>query len=127
MPIYEYRCQQCGRSARLRYSFDEYDNAKPLCPHCGSSEMKRRVSRVALFRSEDSRLDNLMSDDTLAGLEDDSRAMGRFMREMGRQMGEELDGEMEEVAGRLEKGESIESIEQSMPDLGESSDMGDAF
>ena len=53
----------------------------------------------------------------LDGLEDDPRAMGRFMRQMSREMGEDLGDELAEVADRLEKGESPESIERSMPDL----------
>jgi hypothetical protein len=99
-------------------TYAEYDKARPTCAHCGSTELKRRVGRVAVARSEESRLDNIMTDDSLAGLEDDPRAMGRFMREMSREMGEDLGDEFEEVAGRLEKGESPESIEASMPDLG---------
>jgi hypothetical protein len=62
-------------------------------------------------------MDGFMSDESLTGLEDDPRAMGRFMREMTREMGEDLGAEYEEVVERLEKGESPESIEKSMPDL----------
>lgn len=127
MPVYEYTCQSCRRRARIHLSYAEYDQAAPRCPHCGSVELKRRVGRVAVARSEDSRLDSLMSDESLAGLEDDPRAMGRLMRQMGREMGEELGDEMQEVAGRLEKGESPESIEASMPDLGKDAGFGDEF
>jgi hypothetical protein len=111
-------------------SYNEYDKAEPACPHCGSADLKRRVGRVAVARSEDSRLDRLMSEDTLGGLEDDPRAMGRLMREMSRETGEDLGDELEEVAGRLEKGESPESIEKSMPELddfGSASGFGDDF
>lgn len=118
MPLYDYSCRQCGRRSRLFMTYAEYDQAHPVCAHCGSADLRRRVGRVAVARAEASRLDSLMDDDSLAGLEDDPRAMGRFMRQMSREMGEEMDGEMEEVAGRLEKGESPESIEASMPDLG---------
>ncbi len=117
MPIYEYTCPDCGRRARIHLSYDEYDGATPACPNCGGLHLKRRVGRVAVARSEDSRLDNLMSGDSLDGLEDDPRAMGRFMRQMSREMGEDLGDELAEVADRLEKGESPESIERSMPDL----------
>ena len=117
MPIYEYVCRACGRRARLFMSYAEYDRAEPACPHCGSADLKRRVGRVAVARSEDSRLNNLMSEDALGSLEDDPRAMGRFMREMSRKTGEDLGDELEEVAGRLERGESPESIEKSMPEL----------
>lgn len=124
MPIYEYLCLSCDRRVRLRLSYTEYDQARPACPHCGNADLKRRVSRVATARSEDSRLDNLMADDSLAGLEDDPRAMGRFMREMGREMGEGLDDDLNEVADRLEKGESMESIERSMPSIGDADIFG---
>lgn len=107
-------------------TFAEYDGASPACPHCGATNLKRRVSRVAIAKSEDSRLDNLMDDSSLAGLdEEDPRAMGRFMRRMSSEMGEDLGGEFEEVVSRLESGESPESIEQSMPDLGASGGFAD--
>lgn len=68
-----------------------------------------------------------MSDDSLAGLEDDPRAMGQFMRQMSREMGEDLGEEYDEMASRLEKGESPESIEQSMPHLGKTTGFTDDF
>lgn len=46
--------------------------------------------------------------------------MGRFMRQMSHEMGEDMGDELEEVAGRLEKGESMESIERSLPELADS-------
>jgi hypothetical protein len=64
-----------------------------------------------------------MDDTALAGLdEDDPKALGRFMRKMSREMGEDLGDEFNEVVNRLEKGESPESIESTMPDLGAGAD-----
>ncbi len=40
------------------------------------------------------------------------------MRKMGKQMGEELPPEFKEVVDRLEKGQSPESIEKDLPDVG---------
>lgn len=118
MPVYEYRCQACGRIVRLFMSYEEYDTAEPNCPHCQSTNLQRRISRVAVAKSEDARLDNLMDDSALANLdEEDPQALGRFMRKMSREMGEDLGDEFNEVVDRLEKGESPESIEESMPDL----------
>lgn len=56
------------------------------------------------------------------GLEDDPKAMGRMMRKMGKEMGEELPPEFDEVVDRLEKGQSPEEIEKSIPDLGAGTD-----
>jgi Flp pilus assembly protein TadB len=53
----------------------------------------------------------------MAGLEnEDPRALAGFMRKMSDEMGEPLDAEMNEMVDRLERGESPESIEQSMPE-----------
>ena len=46
------------------------------------------------------------------------RALAHFMRRMSDESGEPLDAEMTEVLDRLEAGESPDSIEKSMPDLG---------
>jgi len=101
-------------------TFAEYDRATPVCPHCGRAELRRRVGRVAIARSESSRLDSLMDDSALAGLdEDDPRAMGQMMRRMSDELDEDMGGDFDEVVGRLESGESPASIEASMPDLGE--------
>jgi putative FmdB family regulatory protein len=119
MPVYEFRCQDCRRLVRLTFSFAEYGKADPICPHCQSKNLKRRISRVALAKSEDTRMDSLMDDSALAGLdEEDPRSIGRFMRKMSKEMGEDLGDEFDEVVDRLESGEAPESIEESMPDLG---------
>jgi hypothetical protein len=72
-----------------------------------------------MAKSEDARLEGMMDESALAGLsEDDPRALGQFMRKMSNEMGEDMGDEFDEVVDRLEKGESPDAIEQSMPDLG---------
>ncbi len=118
MPFYEYRCKDCGRGVSLFYSFDDYDLAEPACSHCGSVKLTRRISRVALAKSEDSRLDSLDPESMMSGLdEDDPKSMGRVMRKMSQEMGEDMGDEFNEVVGRLESGESPEAIEESMPEI----------
>jgi hypothetical protein len=52
--------------------------------------------------------------------------MGRMMRQMSQEVGEPMPDEFNEVVGRLERGESPDSIEKSMPDLGKAmEDAGD--
>jgi hypothetical protein len=46
------------------------------------------------------------------------------MRKMSDEMGEPMDPEMNEVIDRLEKGESPEAIEKSMPALADGEGMG---
>ena len=59
------------------------------------------------------------------GLEDDPQAMGQMMRKMGKEMGEELPPEFNEVVGRLEAGQSPEEIESAVPDLGNTDSSND--
>ncbi len=122
MPTYEFRCNNCGRLVRMFYTYDEYDTAKPTCRYCQSSKLRRLISRVALAKSDDARFDSMDPDSMLAGLdEEDPRSLGRFMRKMSQEMGEDLGDEFDEVVDRLEHGESPESIEESMPEISESS------
>jgi len=56
--------------------------------------------------------------------EDDPKSLGRWMRKMSDEVGEELGPEFDEVIGRLEAGEDPEAIEQSMPELMGEGDAG---
>ena len=124
MPIYEYRCQECGQKARKFWrSFSKVDDASLECPRCGEHRFQRLVSRVAFVRSEESRLEDLADPSSLDGLdEDDPKSLGRWLRKMGAEMGEEMPPEFDEVIDRLESGQSPEEIEASMPDLAEGLD-----
>ena len=118
MPYYDFRCQDCRQRIRLFYTFAEYDTAAPTCGRCQSKNLNRIISRVALAKSEDARMDSFADDSALAGLdEEDPRALGQFMRKMSREMGEDLGDEFGEVVDRLESGESPEEIEKALPDL----------
>jgi len=76
------------------------------------------MSRVAVLRSEEGRLDDMADPTAFGDLdENDPRSIGRWMRRMSAEMGEDLGDEMTEMVDRLEAGESPEAIEESMPDL----------
>jgi len=118
MPIYEYRCPDCRRRVSLFFrSFSDVED-EPTCPHCQGANLTRLISRVAIVRSEDSRLDDLADPSSLAGLdEDDPKSVARWMRKMSSESGEEMPSEFDEVIDRLESGQSPEEVEKSMPDL----------
>lgn len=123
MPVYDFHCQNCSRRVRLSFSYSEYDEAEPACPHCQSTNLRRHIGRVAVAKSEEARMDSLMDESALAGLdEEDPKSLGRFMRKMSNEMGEDLGDEFDEVVDRLESGEAPESIEESMPELGAGGD-----
>ena len=117
MPLYEYRCQQCKNRVSVRMSYSEYDNKIPLCSVCESNQLQRIISRVRVSRSEDSRIESLSDPSNFGDVdENDPRSIGKFMRRMGNEMGEDMGPEFNEMVGRLEAGEDPESIESDMPD-----------
>jgi putative FmdB family regulatory protein len=120
MPIYEYYCFDCRKRVAVFFrSMSTASDDAARCPHCEGAHLRRMVSRVAVLKSEDSRMEEMADPSMMSGLEsEDPRALASFMRKMSNEMGEPLDAEMNEVLGRLESGESPEAIEQSMPDLG---------
>jgi hypothetical protein len=60
--------------------------------------MDKIVSRVAIFRSEESRLESLADPSKLAGLdENDPKSMARWMKKMGKEMGEEMGEDFDQV------------------------------
>ena len=126
MPIYQYRCLNCKKRFEVFLSYKEYGVKNILCPHCTSDQVQRRISRIRIAKSEESRLDNLTDTTNLDGLENDPRALGRMMRKMSNEMGEDVGPEFDEVVDRLESGQSPEDIEKAIPDLeGGTSDFGD--
>jgi putative FmdB family regulatory protein len=46
MPIYEYRCEDCGRAFELLRRYSEADTDLK-CPACESEDVRRRVSCFA--------------------------------------------------------------------------------
>jgi putative FmdB family regulatory protein len=93
MPIYEYRCADCGKRPSIFFKSFEAVEASPACPQCGGRHLTRLISRTAQVLSEDSRLDRLSDSDLSDVDENDPGSMARWAKKMGQQMG---DGEMGE-------------------------------
>jgi putative FmdB family regulatory protein len=103
MPIYEYRCRDCGaKSTFVTLSVSEKIDLK--CSRCGRPNLTKLVSRVAVLRSEGDRLERLGDPSSLGGLdESDPASVARWMKKMGDEAGEDLgedfDQGMDEAAG----------------------------
>ena len=101
MPIYEYYCDACKkRSSFLLLRVNEA--VEPYCKHCKSPAVKRVLSRVAILRSEEKRMESLLDPGKLGDLdENDPRSMEKLMKRMGSEFGDDLgegfEGEMEEA------------------------------
>jgi putative FmdB family regulatory protein len=126
MPSYEYRCQDCRRKFEIFMSYSEYGTKPVTCKYCKSEKVLRVINRVRIARSDESRLENMADPANLASLDEDPKSLGRMMRQMSGQVGEDMGPEFDEVVRRLESGQSPDQIEKELPDLGEggAGDMG---
>ena len=124
MPNYEYRCLNCQKKFEVFMAYSDYGSRKVVCPHCQSENVQRRIGRIRVAHSAESRLENMADPSSLDGLDEDPRSLGKMMREMSKETGEEMGPEFDEVVGRLEAGQSPEQIEQDLPDLGAGMDSG---
>lgn len=80
------------------------------------------MSRFALVRSEDSRLDDLSDPSSLTGLdENDPKSMARWMRKMGKELGDDAGEDFDQMVDELEAG----GDDEEPPDTGSSGDGDD--
>ena len=105
MPIYEYRCNKCRKKVSvltLRVS----EEVNPECEYCGSKNLSRLMSRFATVKSEEARLDALSDPSSLSGIdENDPKSMARWMRKMGKELGDEFSGpEFDQMVNEMEAG-----------------------
>lgn len=120
MPTYEFRCNDTGKRFEVSFkTIAEYASAKIVSPYTGSTNVTRLLRRVAIMKGGGGfNLDSLMSGDesALDALENaDPATLGRSLRAMAEESGEDMGGEFNEVVSRLEAGQSPEEIEASMP------------
>ena len=53
MPIYEYKCNDCGKISSILFrSFSSVENESAECEHCGSSSLKRLISQLGRVQSK---------------------------------------------------------------------------
>ncbi len=96
MPIYEYDCSDCGRISSFLL-LRTTEEVSPFCKACGGRNVKRVLSRVAVLKSEERRLEGLLDPTKFSDLdENDPASVERVMRRMGKELGDELGEGFEE-------------------------------
>ena len=125
MPIYEYRCGECGKKTTI-VTLSVSAAVQPVCRHCGGTRLSTMVSRVAVRCSEGSRLERLADPSSLAGLEnEDPKGVARWMKNMGREMGEDLGENFDEEIDRaVEDAEREKETDGGISGGGEGDDEG---
>jgi putative FmdB family regulatory protein len=114
MPIYEYRCNDCGKISEFLL-IKTNEAFIPQCKRCKSKKMTRVLSRVRVVRSEESRMESLADPSKWGGLdENDPKSMAKWMKRMGKEMGEDMGEDVDQMVD-----EAIEEERGSKSEEGE--------
>jgi putative FmdB family regulatory protein len=116
MPIYEYRCKDCGKiSEFLLIKTDE--TFIPQCKRCKSKKMSRVLSRVRVIHSEESRMENLADPSKWGDLDEkDPKAMAKFMKRMGKEMGDDMGEDVDQMVDEAMEDEIASKSDQRSED-----------
>ncbi len=109
MPIYEYRCRSCRKRFSVLVGVVAGASGT-VCPACGSEDADRLVSRFARLRSEDDAMESMLDPSRLGDIENDPKAMRRFVKDMSAELGEDMTDEFEaameeEMSGKSSTGD----------------------
>jgi putative FmdB family regulatory protein len=119
MPTYDFICNKCEKRFDVFLTFGEYGKKTVHCTHCQSDNVRRRMTKVRIAKSDESRLESAADDFSgMDGIENNPQALAKMMKKMGGEMGKDLPAEFNDVVDRLEAGQSPEEIESALPDLG---------
>lgn len=115
MPIYEYRCQDCESQISIWFrSFVQTETETAVCTSCGSENLRRVISRVAVVHSGRKTAEQQAAPSSSSGGSsgDDPQSLAHAMHTAAN--GRDLGSSFNEVAARLEQGESASAIEASL-------------
>jgi len=118
MPLYEFSCSKCQKKFTVLCSMADRDNPQ-TCQSCGEASCRRLVSRVKTVRTEEQIMESLADPASLSGLdENDPRTFATWAKKMAREMGENMDEEIENLAQEefAGGGAGMDSLPQPTPD-----------
>lgn len=133
MPIYEFYCPRNNRIYSFLARSLSYSGKTPRCPENPKWKMEKLISGFAITgrakekvagpeAAEDPRMEKMMAEmeREFSSLGDsdnpDPKMMARAMRRMAEMTGEKTPAVMEEMLGRMEKGEDPEKLEAEYGD-----------
>jgi len=104
MPIYEYRCGNCGRLTSV-FTKSMASTVQPACTHCGSKKLARAFSKFAYHKSEQRILEEHGAEPR--GLDEykDPRQIGRWAERKFEEYGMELPEQAREMIDAAREGE----------------------
>lgn len=135
MPIYEFYCPRNNRIYNFLARSLSYSGKMPRCPENPQWKMEKLISGFAITgrakekpagpdaMPDDPRMEKMMAEmeREFSSLGDsdnpDPRMLARAMRRMTEMTGEKTPAAMEEMLGRMEKGEDPEKLEAEYGDV----------
>jgi putative FmdB family regulatory protein len=116
MPIYEYRCEDCGKISEFLLIKTDETFARQ-CKRCKSKKMTRVLSRVRVIRSEESRIESLADPSKWGGLDEkDPKSMAKWMKRMGKEMGEDMGEDVGQMVDEAMEEERASRSEEGLED-----------
>jgi len=111
MPIYEYRCKDCGRLTSV-FTRSVSQAVEPACSHCGGTALERAPSKFAYHRTEQQILEQYGTPEPGAGPDayKDPRQIGRWVEKRFDEMGMELPSEARKMIDAAREGEFPEPV-----------------
>ena len=104
MPIYEFKCAECGRlTSVFTRSVSSPVDAK--CKHCGSKKLERALSRFAHHRSEADVLRDYGAEPKRLEDYKDPRQIGRWTERKFKEAGIEMPEEARKMIDAAREGE----------------------
>ena len=106
MPIYEFHCNGCGAMVSLYFRTMTTD-AKGVCDRCNSPDLQRRFSSFRVLSTPFNPA-NMNKAELLDGVNyTDPASMSSFFRRMQDTFQDGPNEHMEEIVGRLDRGEPV--------------------
>lgn len=116
MPIYEYRCNECGKISEFLI-IKTGEDFIPQCKKCRSKKMTRVLSRVRVVRSEESRLESLADPSKWGDVDEKNpKSMARWMKRMGKELGEDMGEDIDQMVEEAMEEEGKLASEEGLED-----------
>lgn len=104
MPIYEYRCGSCNQVSSF-FTRSINSTLDPVCSHCQSPDMQRRMSSFAMGKTTQSVHERTSANPNSPDYYSDPRNIGRHVEESFQQYGMDVPQSVRDTINAAREGE----------------------
>jgi putative FmdB family regulatory protein len=109
MPIYEFKCQDCGRLTSV-FVRSVGASSEATCRHCDGRRLERVISRFAYHKSEQSILEEYGSEPKRLEDYKDPRQIGRWVERKFQEYGMDVPDDARKMIDAARQGEFPEPV-----------------